>query len=369
MSGSSGWRRPVESSHGCTQPLNAACMGSALLDQWTRYEDRWDLLHRPTSEIPVLLPLAMRALMHEDRIGLPDGHPWQSSSPTRGGNWVGAHAAQTGIASATDERPWMNDAMTVPEIEAIPEDPVQEAHRAMEADIERLTRSAEISRKIGRSAHRITFALGPAAIVAIWIFKPPLVFSDDFFSATAQVAVALLIAAIVEGGLASQRSTKLKRELDAEAERMSDREFLAELALGRASNKEETARARLDDAEESGRGKQIRRERVAKLIQRENEAASCAGRLIRIQGRRMRLRVEAAERDRQRSSVYSLVGLNIVWFLVAEGVSLFALLNDGDSFLAVTAALGIWLSTATLAWFLANRLDDFESELAADDTR
>lgn len=46
-----------------------------------RYEDRWDLLDRPTSEAPILLPPHFRDLARSDRVGLPPGHPWLTELP------------------------------------------------------------------------------------------------------------------------------------------------------------------------------------------------------------------------------------------------------------------------------------------------
>lgn len=45
------------------------------------YEDRWDLLNRPTSEAPVLLPAHFRQLALTERVGLPPGHPWHDDLP------------------------------------------------------------------------------------------------------------------------------------------------------------------------------------------------------------------------------------------------------------------------------------------------
>lgn len=43
------------------------------------YQDRWDLLSEPTSQAPVLLPPHFRTLaLEEDRVGLPEDHPWKS---------------------------------------------------------------------------------------------------------------------------------------------------------------------------------------------------------------------------------------------------------------------------------------------------
>jgi hypothetical protein len=46
------------------------------------YEDRWDLLDRPTSEASVLLPGWLRDRCKQERVGLPPGHPWVRKLPT-----------------------------------------------------------------------------------------------------------------------------------------------------------------------------------------------------------------------------------------------------------------------------------------------
>jgi hypothetical protein len=48
---------------------------------FARYEQRWDLLHQPTSSVPVLLPPRFRALSTNPRVLLPRDHPWNSNSP------------------------------------------------------------------------------------------------------------------------------------------------------------------------------------------------------------------------------------------------------------------------------------------------
>ena len=45
------------------------------------YLDRWDLLQVPTTEVPVLLPSALRALQEERGIVLPVSHPWHAAPP------------------------------------------------------------------------------------------------------------------------------------------------------------------------------------------------------------------------------------------------------------------------------------------------
>ncbi len=48
---------------------------------WQEYEDRWDLLGTPTSEVHVLLPVWLRQRAQEERVGLPPGHPWNDELP------------------------------------------------------------------------------------------------------------------------------------------------------------------------------------------------------------------------------------------------------------------------------------------------
>jgi hypothetical protein len=48
---------------------------------WQEYEDRWDLLGTPTSEVPVLLPGWLHQRAQEERVGLPPGHPWNKALP------------------------------------------------------------------------------------------------------------------------------------------------------------------------------------------------------------------------------------------------------------------------------------------------
>ncbi len=45
------------------------------------YEERWDLLDRPTTEAPVLLPASFREHATNPRIGLPPEHPWGDRVP------------------------------------------------------------------------------------------------------------------------------------------------------------------------------------------------------------------------------------------------------------------------------------------------
>jgi len=51
---------------------------------WEDYEDRWDLLAHPTTEVPVLLPAHFEELAFGDRVGLPENHPWSTARPTWG---------------------------------------------------------------------------------------------------------------------------------------------------------------------------------------------------------------------------------------------------------------------------------------------
>ena len=48
---------------------------------WEGYENRWDLLERPTSEVPVLLPAWLRPMAVDPRVSLPPGHPWMVRLP------------------------------------------------------------------------------------------------------------------------------------------------------------------------------------------------------------------------------------------------------------------------------------------------
>ncbi len=55
----------------------------ARIQEWVAegYEDRWDLLHQPASQVPVLLPSGFRSLALTERVGLPPGHPWCAELP------------------------------------------------------------------------------------------------------------------------------------------------------------------------------------------------------------------------------------------------------------------------------------------------
>jgi hypothetical protein len=48
--------------------------------EWERYRDRWDDLRQPTTDLPVLLRPWMREAMREERVGLPDDHPWRDAA-------------------------------------------------------------------------------------------------------------------------------------------------------------------------------------------------------------------------------------------------------------------------------------------------
>jgi hypothetical protein len=51
------------------------------LENWATYEDKWNLLDMPTTDVPVLLPSALRDLAQDERVGLPPGHPWNQELP------------------------------------------------------------------------------------------------------------------------------------------------------------------------------------------------------------------------------------------------------------------------------------------------
>jgi hypothetical protein len=46
-----------------------------------RYENKWELLSAPTTDVPVLLPPSYRDLALSDRVGLPPNHPWLGTMP------------------------------------------------------------------------------------------------------------------------------------------------------------------------------------------------------------------------------------------------------------------------------------------------
>lgn len=51
------------------------------IEAWRRYEERWDLLERSTTNAPVLLPARARDLALDPRVGLPPDHPWRDQLP------------------------------------------------------------------------------------------------------------------------------------------------------------------------------------------------------------------------------------------------------------------------------------------------
>jgi hypothetical protein len=57
-------------------PINQA---RTYIEAWGGYEDRWDLLDKPATETPVLLPDRAHAL--SQRVGVPPGHPWHDHLP------------------------------------------------------------------------------------------------------------------------------------------------------------------------------------------------------------------------------------------------------------------------------------------------
>ncbi|MGC5585897.1 hypothetical protein [Ornithinimicrobium sp. W1665] len=52
------------------------------VEVFAAYEDRWDMVERPTEQAPVLLPTAFRSLATEQRVGLPPAHPWHQDLPS-----------------------------------------------------------------------------------------------------------------------------------------------------------------------------------------------------------------------------------------------------------------------------------------------
>ena len=71
-----------------TEPGVPAGKRNAGVDQarvaatvFEKYVDRWDLLHEPTTAVPVLLPPEYRDLAPSDRVGRPPGHPWLRAIP------------------------------------------------------------------------------------------------------------------------------------------------------------------------------------------------------------------------------------------------------------------------------------------------
>ena len=76
----------------------------ARVSDWVfaRYEDRWDLLDRPPSKAPVMLPPRFRGWATGDRVGLPPDHPWLRRLPAWDNAEESPHwpswAAETGLA-------------------------------------------------------------------------------------------------------------------------------------------------------------------------------------------------------------------------------------------------------------------------------
>ncbi|MFC5179400.1 hypothetical protein [Nocardioides taihuensis] len=52
------------------------------VENFERYEERWDLLGEPTPTVPVLLPPELRDQSQEPRVGLPPEHPWHHDLPS-----------------------------------------------------------------------------------------------------------------------------------------------------------------------------------------------------------------------------------------------------------------------------------------------
>lgn len=51
------------------------------VEVWEDYEDRWDLLDESAFAAPVMLPTWVRDVALEERVGLPQDHPWRASLP------------------------------------------------------------------------------------------------------------------------------------------------------------------------------------------------------------------------------------------------------------------------------------------------
>ncbi|WP_415853625.1 hypothetical protein [Sinomonas sp. G460-2] len=51
------------------------------VEVFERYENRWEFLGTPTDQVPVLLPRRLRELARDERVGLPEGHPWRLALP------------------------------------------------------------------------------------------------------------------------------------------------------------------------------------------------------------------------------------------------------------------------------------------------
>ena len=73
------WRTDPQAAPGKRNaPVSQARVAAEV---WAGYEDRWDLLGSETSEVPVLLPAWMHERAAGDRVGLPEGHPWNDVLP------------------------------------------------------------------------------------------------------------------------------------------------------------------------------------------------------------------------------------------------------------------------------------------------
>lgn len=61
---------------------NATVEGARLpLPVIESYEGRWEFLHVDEEVVPVLLPPAFRQLALDERVGLPEAHPWREGLP------------------------------------------------------------------------------------------------------------------------------------------------------------------------------------------------------------------------------------------------------------------------------------------------
>ena len=71
---------------------------------WQRYEERWDLLGTPTSDIPVMLGVYHRHLAKNKIVDLPPGHPWDEEFPEWPKFW-GNGSGVLGPSHPSDRRP------------------------------------------------------------------------------------------------------------------------------------------------------------------------------------------------------------------------------------------------------------------------
>jgi hypothetical protein len=241
-------------------------------------------------------------------------------------------------------------------------DPVAEGVAAAKARTKRNEEAARRSRLFGSVSFGLVAALGPVAIGLVWIKRPDLAFGDEFFSATAQVAAALFIAALVEGGLTYVRAARLEEKSREKSRRASEEIAIAGSALERASRGVEEAQVELDKATAAGKKKVVKRW-TSELKCREDHQAACGARVGRSEFAQASLRVEASEREREQLAIYSLIGLNLLWLVLAEAASLFALLHGGDSLLWFITTFGIWLSATTIGAFVASRFGFFNGWL------